>query len=77
MINKATNTIKVLEYNCRLGDPETQVLLPLLTSDLLEIMLACTNDSLNKVNVEWHDGAAVTVVAASKGYPKKHPKLKK
>ncbi len=74
MINKATNTIKVLEYNCRLGDPETQVLLPLLKSDLLEIMLACTNDSLNKVNVEWHDGAAVTVVAASKGYPKKYPK---
>ena len=55
MINKKTNSIKVLEYNCRFGDPETQVLLPLLKSDLLEVMMACTNGTLDTVNVEWHD----------------------
>ena len=74
MINKKTNSIKVLEYNCRFGDPETQVLLPLLKSDLLEVMMACTNGTLDTVNVEWHDGAAATVVGASRGYPQKYPK---
>jgi formyltetrahydrofolate-dependent phosphoribosylglycinamide formyltransferase len=74
MINKSTNTIKVLEYNCRLGDPETQVLLPLLKSDLLEIMLACTKGELHKADIQWYNGAAATVVAASKGYPKKYQK---
>ena len=46
---KKTNSIKVLEYNCRFGDPETQVLLPLLKSDLLEVMMACTNGTLDTV----------------------------
>ena len=72
MITK--NGIRVLEYNCRFGDPETQVLLPLLKSDLLEIMLACTSGTLDEAKVEWYKGSAVTVVGASKGYPLSYPK---
>jgi phosphoribosylamine--glycine ligase/phosphoribosylformylglycinamidine cyclo-ligase len=63
--------VQVLEYNCRFGDPETQVILPLLESDLLEIMLACVEGNLAQVapNVRWSDGAALCVVLASGGYP--------
>ena len=60
---------KVLEFNCRFGDPETQVLLPLLKTDLLAIFEACVAGTLADADVEWHDGAALTVVAASPGYP--------
>jgi len=60
---------KVLEFNCRFGDPETQVLLPLLKTDLLEVMTACVHGRLDEVSVDWHPGAALTVVAASPGYP--------
>ena len=60
---------KVLEYNARFGDPETQVVLPRLKSDLLQIMEACIDGGLDKVSVEWSDEAAVCVVAASGGYP--------
>lgn len=60
---------KVLEFNCRFGDPETQVLLPLLESDLLEICLACVQGRLDTVEPRWLSQAAVTVVMASKGYP--------
>jgi len=60
---------KVLEYNCRFGDPETQVVLPLLKSDLAEILWAEANDRLHEVAVEWSDGACVGVVMASGGYP--------
>lgn len=60
---------KVLEFNCRLGDPETQVILPLLQSELLEVMDACVDGNLNAASVEWLDGAAATIVAASAGYP--------
>lgn len=60
---------KVIEYNCRFGDPETQVVLPLLTSDLYTIMEACVAGSLADVAIEWADAAAVTVVMASAGYP--------
>lgn len=63
---------KVIEYNCRFGDPETQVVLPLLKSDLFEIMLAVSEQRLSGVNVEFSDGAACCVVMASKGYPKKY-----
>jgi formyltetrahydrofolate-dependent phosphoribosylglycinamide formyltransferase len=56
------------------GDPETQVIVPLLKSDLLEIMLACATGTLDKAHIEWHDGVATTVVCASKGYPLKYPK---
>jgi phosphoribosylamine--glycine ligase / phosphoribosylformylglycinamidine cyclo-ligase len=59
----------VLEFNCRFGDPETQVILPLLKTDLVDVLLACVNGTLDKVNLEWRKDACVTVVAASKGYP--------
>ena len=61
---------KVIEYNCRFGDPETQVVLPLLQSDLLEIMLAVRGGSLTADMVRFSDGAACCVVLASEGYPK-------
>lgn len=61
--------VKVIEYNARFGDPETQVVLPLLDSDLMEIVLAVTEERLDTVDIEWKGGAALTVVAASGGYP--------
>ncbi len=60
---------KVIEFNCRFGDPETQVVLPLLESDLLEIFEACRNGELATVTPVWRNEAAVTVVLASAGYP--------
>ena len=65
---------KVIEYNCRFGDPETQVVLPLLQSDLLEIMLAVTEERLEEVPVEFAGGAACCVIMASEGYPVKYGK---
>jgi phosphoribosylamine--glycine ligase len=61
--------IRTLEFNCRFGDPETQVVLPLLETDLVEIAEACVDGRLNEINVRWKNGAAVCVVLASKGYP--------
>jgi phosphoribosylamine--glycine ligase len=66
------NGLRVLEYNCRFGDPETQVVLPLLESDLLEIMQACVDGNLSQQTIVWKDQACVTVVAASGGYPGKY-----
>ncbi|MBE6779534.1 MAG: phosphoribosylamine--glycine ligase [Ruminococcaceae bacterium] len=63
---------KVIEYNCRFGDPETQVVLPLLESDLLTIMKATTNGTLSDCDVKFKDGAAACVVMASLGYPQKY-----
>ena len=63
---------KVIEYNCRFGDPETQVVLPLLDGDLLDIMQACTNGTLADTPVKFKDGAACCVVMASAGYPGKY-----
>jgi phosphoribosylamine--glycine ligase len=63
--------IRVLEFNCRFGDPETQVVLPLLKTDLLEIVEACVNGTLQEVDIRWKSGAAVCVVLASRGYPEK------
>lgn len=60
---------KVLEFNCRFGDPETQVILPLLESDLTEICQACIDGTLDQVEIVWQDRAALTVVMASGGYP--------
>ena len=65
---------KVIEYNCRFGDPETQVVLPLLKSDLFEIMLSVAKGTLADTEVEFSDGAAACVIAASKGYPQKYDK---
>jgi len=63
---------RVLEFNARFGDPETQVQLPLLKSDLADIMLAVIDGTLDRVGVEWSDGACVGVVMASGGYPGSH-----
>jgi phosphoribosylamine--glycine ligase len=60
---------KVLEFNVRFGDPETQPILALLKSDLAEILLACVNGTLNKIAIEWYDKYAVCVVLISEGYP--------
>lgn len=65
---------KVIEYNCRFGDPETQVVLPLLKSDLLTIMQATVSGSLAETPVEWRSDSACCVVLASGGYPSSYPK---
>lgn len=65
---------KTIEFNARFGDPETQVVLPRLKSDLLEIFLAAVNGTLDKVEIEWSHEAAVCVVLASGGYPASYPK---
>ena len=61
---------KVIEYNCRFGDPETQVVLPLLESDLLTVMMACTNGTLAETEVRFSAQSACCVILASGGYPK-------
>ncbi len=66
------NGPKVIEYNCRFGDPETQVVLPLLKSDLLTVMQATANGTLAETEVVFSDGAAACVVMASEGYPLKY-----
>ena len=63
---------KVIEYNCRFGDPETQVVLPLLEGDLLEIMMACTNGTLADIDVKFSNKSACCVIMASDGYPGKY-----
>lgn len=68
------NGVKVIEYNCRFGDPETQVVLPLLKSDLLTIMQAVTRGTLEDVEVKFSDDSACCVVMASDGYPEKYDK---
>ena len=65
---------KVIEYNCRFGDPETQVVLPLLKSDLLTVMQATTFGTLAETPVEWDSGCAACVIMASKGYPAAYEK---
>lgn len=60
---------KTIEFNCRFGDPETQVVLPRLQTDLLDILLATVNGRLSEMNISWSDEAAVCVVLASGGYP--------
>ncbi len=66
------NGPKVIEYNCRFGDPETQVVLPLLESDLFEIMQACANGTLSETEVKFSEGSACCVIMASNGYPQKY-----
>ena len=65
---------KVLEFNARFGDPETQVILPRLKTDLVEVMLAVAQGRLNEVELAWRDEWAVSVVLASAGYPGSYPK---
>ncbi len=68
------NGPKVIEYNCRFGDPETQVVLPLLDSDLLTVMQAVTDERLSDIEVKFRDAHACCVVMASKGYPQSYDK---
>lgn len=68
------NGPKVIEYNCRFGDPETQVVLPLLESDLLTVMQAVTNETLSECEVKFADKNACCVIMASEGYPVKYEK---
>ena len=70
------NGPRVIEYNCRFGDPETQVVLPLLESDLLTVMQATTNGTLAQTEVKFSDGAAACVIMASAGYPEAYEKGK-
>jgi phosphoribosylamine--glycine ligase len=63
---------KVLEFNCRLGDPETQVVMPLLASDPLELMLACAQGNLGQTQVQWETKSYVGVVMVSGGYPNQY-----
>ncbi len=71
---KTKDGVKVIEYNCRFGDPETQVVLPRLKTDLFDIFNAVIDEKLNDINIEWEDNAAVCVVLASGGYPQKYEK---
>jgi phosphoribosylamine--glycine ligase len=68
--------MKVVEYNSRFGDPETQVVLPMLKTDLMDIFEAVTDERLSDINIEWDDGACVCVVLASGGYPVSYQKGK-
>ena len=65
---------KVIEYNCRFGDPETQVVLPLLKTDLLDVMMAVSEERLSEIEVEFSTDAACCVIMASDGYPEKYAK---
>jgi phosphoribosylamine--glycine ligase len=73
---KTKDGMKVIEYNSRFGDPETQVILPMLKTDLMEIFEAVESERLSEVKIEWEDGACVCVVLASGGYPEKYEKGK-
>ncbi|MEA3453360.1 MAG: phosphoribosylamine--glycine ligase [Candidatus Caldatribacteriota bacterium] len=67
---------KVLEFNARFGDPETQVILPRLKTDLIDILNAVIEETLHKINIEWEDNTTVCVVVVSGGYPEKYQKGK-
>ena len=73
---KTKDGMKVIEYNSRFGDPETQVILPMLKTDLMEIFEAVTDERLADIDIEWEDGACVCVVLASGGYPESYEKGK-
>ena len=65
---------KVIEYNCRFGDPETQVVLPRLKTDIMDIFEAINNETLSEIDIEWSDEACACVIIASGGYPKSYKK---
>ena len=73
---KTKDGYKVIEYNSRFGDPETQVILPMLKTDLMEIFEAIVEERLDGVDIEWEDGACVCLVLASGGYPESYEKGK-
>lgn len=71
------NGVKVLEYNARFGDPETQVVLPRMENDIIDVFEACIDKTLDKIELKFENNAAVCVVLASEGYPLEHEKGKK
>ncbi len=73
---KTKDGMKVIEYNARFGDPETQVILPMLKTDLMDIFQAVTDERLADIKIEWEDGYCVCVVLASGGYPTAYKKGK-
>lgn len=73
---KTKDGMKVIEYNSRFGDPETQVILPMLKTDLMDIFEAVTDEKLADINIEWETGSCVCVVLASGGYPEAYAKSK-
>jgi phosphoribosylamine--glycine ligase len=73
---KTKDGYKVIEYNSRFGDPETQVILPMLKTDLMEIFEAIVDERLDEVEIEWESGACVCLVLASGGYPEAYEKGK-
>ena len=73
---KTKEGMKVIEYNARFGDPETQVILPMLKTDLMDVFEAIVDERLDKINIEWDDGACVCLVLASGGYPEAYEKGK-
>lgn len=72
---KTSQGYKVLEFNCRFGDPEAQVILPLLKTDLMDIIEAVIDEKLDKIKIRWRNKSVITVVLASGGYPLKYEKL--
>jgi len=68
----ANGKLKILEFKARFGDPETQITLPLLRTDLIDILLAIIQDDLDHIDIEWHNSASVGVVMTSGGYPQKY-----
>ena len=64
----------LVEFNVRMGDPECQTILPLLKSDLLDLIVSCCNKSLKKYNIEWHEKKSLCIVLCSKGYPENYAK---
>ena len=68
------NGPKVLEYNARFGDPETQVVLPRMKNDIVDVFEACVDGTLDQIELEFEDNAAVCVVLASDGYPEHYEK---
>ncbi len=66
------NGAKVIEYNCRFGDPETQVVLPLLETDIMDIIEAVWEEKLDTLDIKWSDKSCACVVMASGGYPEKY-----
>ena len=67
----------LIEYNVRMGDPECQTILPILKTELLDIIIACCNGKLEEVNIEWNNTKSICVVICSKGYPENFKKMLK
>ena len=74
---KTEDGVKVIEYNSRFGDPETQAVLPLLESDLLAIMMSTTDGTLKESKIEWKDASSCVIALASSGYPGQYEKGKR